>query len=264
MMSSAGYTSFYTEYNYRPMARIYTCDLHIHTCLSPCAELDMHPSAIVRAALDKNLDVIAICDHCASENAGYVMKAAAGTPLLVVPGMEATSREEVHVVALFGDIEALGLLQELIYASLKGENNEDVFGVQAIVNEAGEVEGFNPHLLIGASDIPLGDLVDRIHGLGGIAIASHIDRESFGILGQLGFLPPDAPFDALEVSAGTGIKKARAMYPDLDSYTMITSSDAHFIPDIGKAPARMLLEDRSFSEIGLALKNAGGRRVLEE
>ncbi len=246
------------------MARIYTCDLHIHTCLSPCAELDMHPSAIVRAALEKNLDIIAVCDHCSSENARYLIKAAAGTSLLVVPGMEATSSEEVHVVTLFESTEALGLFQELIYANLRGENDEDVFGVQAIVNEAGEVEGFNPHLLIGASDIPLADIVERVHKLGGIAIASHIDRESFGVLGQLGFMPPDAAFDALEISAGTGVAKARRMYPGLDSFTFITSSDAHFIQDIGKAPTRMLLEAPSFGEIAMALKKTGGRKVLEE
>jgi len=215
-------------------------------------------------ALEKKLDIIAVCDHCSSENAAYVMKAAAGTSLLVLPGMEATSSEEVHVVALFGNIEGLIKLQEFVYANLKGENNEDVFGVQAIVNAAGEVEGFNPHLLIGASDIPLNNLIDKIHEAGGLAIASHIDRESFGILGQLGFIPEDAAFDGLEISARTGIKKARLLYPELASHVFITSSDAHFVSDIGKSPTNFLLESPSFNEIGMALRNIDGRKVMED
>lgn len=223
----------------------------------------MHPSAIVKQALKKNLDIIAICDHCSSENVGYVAKAAAGTSLVVLPGMEATSSEEVHVIALYETFEALSKMQQAIYTNLKGENNEDVFGVQAIVNDSGEVESFNPHLLIGATELSLKEIINVIHGFGGVAIASHIDRQSFGVLGQLGFIPPDAEFDALEVSALTGIKKARGLYPELDSYTLITSSDAHFVSDIGTSPASFMIESPSLSEIRLALKRIGGRYVLE-
>ena len=34
------------------MLKVFNCDLHIHTCLSPCAELDMHPKALVERALE--------------------------------------------------------------------------------------------------------------------------------------------------------------------------------------------------------------------
>ncbi|MCK7491316.1 MAG: hypothetical protein MZW92_06045 [Comamonadaceae bacterium] len=94
-----------------------------------------------------------------------------------------------------------------------GKNDEDAFGIQAIVNEAGEVEGFNDRLLIGASDISLNEAVELIHSLNGLAIASHIDRQAFGIIGQLGFVPPDVPFDALEVSANLGITRGTAAIP---------------------------------------------------
>jgi 3',5'-nucleoside bisphosphate phosphatase len=243
--------------------RIFSCDLHIHTCLSPCAELDMHPSAIVRKALEKKIDVIAICDHNASENAGYVINAAKGTPLVVLPGMEVTSMEEVHMIALFENLEALQTLQKTVYENLAGKNDEDVFGVQAVVNELGEVEGFNPRLLIGATGLSLNRLVDAVHGLGGLAVPSHIDREMFGLLGQLGFVPPDAAFDALEIYARTGIKKARELYPELSGHTFITSSDAHYISDIGSSPTGLFLEAPTLAEIGLALKAKAGRRVEE-
>lgn len=245
------------------MGRVYRCNLHMHTCLSPCGDLDMHPAAIVKESVRQGLDVIAVCDHNASENVQYVQRAAAGTGLVVLPGMELCTREEVHVVAIFEALDDLCALQEAVYADLTGLNDEDAFGIQAIVNESGEVEGFNEHLLIGATGISLNRAVDIIHGLGGLAIASHIDRPAFGIIGQLGFVPPDVPFDALEVSAALGIAQARQRYPELRGFRFITSSDAHFIGDIGRASTRMFLECPAFSEIGLALAGLQGRYVLE-
>jgi 3',5'-nucleoside bisphosphate phosphatase len=223
----------------------------------------MHPSAIVRKALEKKIDAIAICDHNASENAGYVINAAKGTPLVVLPGMEVTSIEEVHIITLFETLEALQVFQKIVYENLAGENDEDVFGVQAVVNELGEVEGFNPRLLIGATGLSLNRLVDEVHANGGLAIASHIDRQIFGLLGQLGFVPPGTLFDALEISAMTGIKKARELYPELSGYAFITSSDAHYISDIGSSPTGFFLEAPSLAEIRLALRAQAGRSVVE-
>ncbi|HNY64930.1 MAG TPA: PHP-associated domain-containing protein [Deltaproteobacteria bacterium] len=236
----------------------------MHTCLSPCGDLDMHPSAIVEQALRTGLDIIAISDHNSSENVGYVIKAASGKPLTVIPGMEVTTREEVHVLALFDDLSRLYELQETVYAQLEGLNNEEVFGLQPIVTEEGDVEGFNERLLIGATKVSLEDLVARIHGLGGIAISAHIDRPAFGIIGQLGFVPPNVPFDALEISWRMGIKGGRERFPELAGYPFLTSSDAHFIDDMGKACTAMMLEGPSLSEIRMALRREGGRHVLED
>ncbi len=235
----------------------------MHTCLSPCGDLDMHPTSIVKECIAQRLDIIAICDHNSSENVQYVLNAALHTDLVVIPGMELSTREEVHIVALFENLQQLGGLQEVVYANLSGTNDEDAFGIQAVVNEAGEVEGFNEHLLIGATDIPINDAVDLIHSLGGLAIASHIDRTSFGLLGQLGFVPPGVPFDALEISANLGIQKARERYPELRGYQFVTSSDAHYVRDIGKASIRMFMESPAFSEIRLALSKSSGRYVME-
>ncbi|HQP30223.1 MAG TPA: PHP domain-containing protein, partial [Deltaproteobacteria bacterium] len=224
------------------MARDFTCDLHIHTCLSPCGDLDMHPRALVAAACARGLDIIAVCDHNSMENAGYVMKAAAGTSLTVVPGMEVTSAEEVHIVALLEDLERASTLQDLVYAHLFGLNDEDVFGVQAVVNEYGEVEGLNPRLLIGATTLSLDRLVQAVHDMNGLAIASHIDREAFGIIGQLGFIPPEVRFDALEISAAMDMASARKRYPELAGYPFVSSSDAHYLADIGRGVTRLKME----------------------
>ncbi|MDI6741994.1 MAG: PHP-associated domain-containing protein [Smithella sp.] len=244
------------------MLKAFNCDLHIHTCLSPCAELDMHPLVLVQKALDRHLDMIAICDHNASDNVQYVM-AAAEDQLSIIPGMEITTLEEVHLLALFDSLPPLLKLQQIIDEHLFGKNDEKRFGVQAIVNELGEVEGINNQLLIGATDLSIDILVDTIHQYGGLAIPAHIDRESFSVLSQLGFIDRDAGFDALEISKRTGIQKGRLQYRELVQYPFLTSSDAHFIGDIGNAFTKILMQETTFSELKMALSNQNGRRILE-
>jgi PHP family Zn ribbon phosphoesterase len=223
----------------------------------------MHPCAIVHEALVQQLDIIAICDHNTSENVRYVARAAQETGLTVIGGMEVASREEVHIIALFDDLEALSRLQDYVYAHLDGLNDEDAFGMQVIVNEIGEVEGFNERLLIGATDIPMEEVVEKVHGLDGLAIAAHIDRPSFSVISQLGFVPEHVPFDALEISARLGIAEGRKKFPELNRYPFITSSDAHFIKDISAASTKMCLEEASLSEIRMALRKENGRYILE-
>ncbi len=245
------------------MSKTYTCNLHVHTCLSPCGDLDMHPAAIVQEAIEQHLDIIAICDHNTSENVRYVAKAAQGTGLRVIGGMEVASREEVHIIALFEHLDALYRLQDYVYDHLDGLNDADAFGMQVIVNEVGEVEGFNERLLIGATNIPMEKVVETVHELDGRAIAAHIDRPSFSVISQLGFVPEHVPFDALEISARLGIADARRNFPELNRYPFITSSDAHFIKDISAASTKMCLEEASLSEIRMALKKENGRYILE-
>jgi PHP family Zn ribbon phosphoesterase len=243
---------------------IFCVNLHVHTCLSPCGDLDMHPRALVDEAVKRELDMIAVCDHNASENVPFVMNAARGTRLNVLPGMEVCTREEAHVLALFGELPALAELQDYVYANLAGLNDEEAFGMQPIVNEEGEVEGFNERLLIGATGISLEDIVDRIHLFGGIAVAAHIDRPSFSVIGQLGFIPPHVPFDALEISGRLGIREGRRRFPELANYPFVTSSDAHFIADVGSACTRMVLKEPVFEEVLMAIRKQEGRYILED
>lgn len=235
----------------------------MHTCLSPCAELDMHPLALVQQALEKKIDILAISDHNASANVQYVMAAAAGKNIAVIPAMEITTSEEVHLLALFSKLSDLLKLQQLVDRHLFGENDEDRFGVQAIVNEQGLVEGLNNQLLIGATDLSIDILVDAIHQQGGLAIPAHIDRESFSVLSQLGFIDEHSHFDALEISKLTGIACGRSLYSDLNRYPFLTSSDAHFIRDIGTSTTKILMEYPTFDELKMALQNKNGRHILE-
>ena len=243
------------------MLRAFRCDLHVHTCLSPCADLEMYPRAVVEKSIAERLDIIAICDHNASENMQFVLRSAEGKPLTILPGMEITSSEEVHLLALFDTLDELKKIQDIIYDHLSGTNREEVFGCQAIVNDLDEVEGFNDKFLLGATKLPLLELIYLIHSFGGLAIASHIDRESFSVISQLGFIDPDTPLDALEVTRQTGIRGARKKYPELARFPFIESSDAHFIKDIGQGTTTMFLERGTISELRMAFEHRDGRYI---
>ena len=239
----------------------FIADLHIHSCLSPCGDLDMTPRAIVKKSLEAELDLIAVCDHNSAENVGAVMRAAGKTGLCVLPGMEISSREEVHTLAIFDRMEQVLEMQDLVYGRLKGTNRPDLFGDQVVVNEFDEVEGFNDRLLIGAVQIALADLVKEVHRLGGLSIASHVDRPSFSILSQLGFVPKDLELDGLEVSAHTGRQTVTGI-PGGEEVALVSFSDAHFLSDVGKASTSFSMEAPCVAEIRLALKEQKGRRVL--
>ncbi len=244
------------------MLKQFKADLHIHTCLSPCAELEMSPLRIVRNASEKGLDIIAVTDHNSAENVIAAKKAAQEKGLTVLAGMEVTSYEEVHITAFFGDTESVLQLQEIVYKNLQaGENDERQFGEQIVVNEKDEVLSFSKRLLIGATSLTARTIVDSIHTLGGLAVASHIDRDAFGIISQLGFIPPDLRLDALEISPRLTLGQARERFPEYSHFPMITSSDAHDIKDIGISTTSFLLKEPSFTEIVFAFKNIEGRKV---
>jgi len=242
--------------------KVLLADLHIHTCLSPCATLDMTPRKIVKEAQKKKLDIIAITDHNSAENSGAVMGVARGTGLTVIPGMEITTSEEIHIVALFENVRASLAMQALVYEQLQpGENDEDLFGMQVIANEFDEVEGMNTRLLIGAARMDLDQVVDRIHQLKGLAVAAHIDRDAFSVLGQLGFIPGGLNLDALEISRRMNLKQARIAFSHLERFPFVTSSDAHDLEDIGTRPTSFRMAGPELSELRRALKGVGGRGI---
>lgn len=242
---------------------VYIGDLHIHTCLSPCGELDMTPKRIIDRASDRGLDIIAIADHNSAENLSASMEVArrSNVTVTVLPAMEITSSEEVHVLAIFGTIEEAMKMQEIVYKGLTGgENDERLWGPQVIVNEDDEVVGFNKRLLIGATLFPLKALVNEIHEAGGLAIASHVDRGHFSVISQLGFIPEDTGFDALEIIAP---ERAGTIIGQCGGIPWVTFSDAHRLDDIGKRTTMFLLEEASFREIAMALGKIDGRMVLQ-
>lgn len=247
------------------MPKQFKADLHIHTCLSPCADIDMSPLSVVKKASEKGLDIIAVTDHNSAENVAAAVKSAESSRLSVLAGMEITSSEEAHILALFDGPDSILKLQDIVYSKLiEGENDEKLFGEQIVANEKDEVLSFNKRLLIGATSMPAHAIVNEIHALGGLAIASHIDRDAFSIISQLGFIPGDLSFNALELSSAISRDKAQELFKGYDSFAWISSSDAHTPDDIGKRTTVFHMHNSTINEMRLALKGSEGRRVVWE
>lgn len=243
--------------------RRYRADLHIHSCLSPCGELSIYPRRIVERALETGLEIIALTDHNTAENAAAVLRAAEGTGLTVFPGIELTSEEEVHVLGLFETMEAVLPVQDEVFRKLPEPAGNDRFiKDQVIVNEDDEVTGFSPRFLMAAAGLNIVEIVDLIHRNGGLAIASHVDRESFSLFSQLGFLPPDLPLDGLEISPHMTVSQARAAYASGARLSMVRFSDAHQPENIGRPFTEFLLAAPALDEIRLALRDRKGRRII--
>jgi len=233
-------------------------DLHIHTCLSPCADLEMSPRSIMKEAQKKGLHFVGICDHNTGENVNAAKKAGERERICVIGGMEVTSQEEVHILALFDKTSELQALQKVVYKNLPGTNDERMYGDQVVANEDDEVIGFNKKLLIGTTEIPLYEVVELIHRLKGLAIASHIDREGFGIIGQLGFIPEDLSLDAVEFTA----PPQRDQVSLTKDFPIVVSSDAHFLKEIGRNRTRFPLKEITVEELGKSFRGEAGRRVM--
>lgn len=104
-----------------------TYDFHIHTCLSPCADDDMTPTNIVMMAALKGLDVIAITDHNTCKNCKASIEIGKKNDILVLPGMELTTSEEVHVICLFADLEDAMRFDTYVYERLIKVKNKKTY-----------------------------------------------------------------------------------------------------------------------------------------
>jgi len=239
----------------------FKADLHIHTCLSPCGDPKMSPGKIIEKSCKKGLDIIGVCDHNSMENAGSVMWAGKKMGISVLPGMEICSKEEVHILGLFENLEQALSMQEYVYANLPGENQPEMFGEQIIVDKNDEVMGKNSKLLIGATSLGLLEIIEKIHILGGISIAAHVNRPAFGIIRQLGFIPNNLGIDGVEVSRHISIIEARKKISEIKGLPCVTFSDAHFPDDIGIVWTVFKMAAPSFKEISLALKGKRGRMI---
>lgn len=247
----------------REGVKTFEADLHVHTALSPCAEEEMTPPAIVLEALRRRLDMIAICDHNGAANAAAVIEAA-GPDLAVVAGMEITTAEEVHVLGLFPTADAACAAAAEVQASLPPATAETAarFGEQLVIDLLGEVVGRADRLLAAASELPLEAAVALVKRHGGLAVAAHVDRPSFSVFAQLGLFPVEAGFDAIEISAANASPPWAAAIGEV-RLPVVRGSDAHVLSELGVARTRLRLEAPTFDELALALAGRDGREVLQ-
>jgi PHP family Zn ribbon phosphoesterase len=237
-------------------------DLHVHTALSPCADDEMTPPAIVAAALAEGLAMIAVCDHNSARNVAAVQEAA-GARLAVLAGMEITTAEECHVVGLFPDAAAAEAAGAEVGATLGpiDDGYEAFFGEQRLLDAAGLETGREQLALATATTLDVDRVVELVHRHGGLAVAAHIDRRSFGLIGQLGFFPAGAGFDAVELSRHVPAGSERAAEYAVHGLPVLHSSDAHYRADVGVVRTAVTCERPDFDELALAVRGRDGRSI---
>ncbi len=222
------------------------CDLHIHTALSPCGDMDMTPNNIVNMALLKGLNIIAITDHNAIANIEATIKCAEGTPLTVIAGMELETSEEAHFICLFPNLKmAQDFYEQIKKYFLPVKNRPDIFGEQAIMNADDEIIGYEPRLLVSATSCSVYAAAPLVKHLGGVIYPAHVDRNSYSVISNLGFVPPDLDFHTVEISRQMTAADALSRFPHLAQYQSITASDAHYLWDIYETECVVELAEQS-------------------
>ena len=244
------------------VVRWYKADLHIHTVLSPCADLSMGPRDIVKKAIQNGIDIIAITDHNSCENVQAVKDVAQGAGPVVIPGMEVYSREEAHIICLFRTLAADVEFQNVVYDHLpQRENDPEWFGSQFVVDANEHILRECQKMLAMPTNLHVHDIFSIVTDLGGIAYPAHVDRKSNSLLSTLGFIPHNLPVHALEISKAyeQAAKEHRILRNS--TFSLIRSSDAHFIEQFGDKYTLFKMEQPTFQELCMAIKKEKGRKT---
>ncbi len=242
----------------------FRADLHTHTFLSPCGDIGMVPSFIVETALRKGYDIIGITDHNTTVQAREIRRMVGDGEPYILCGAEITTREEAHCLAFADSEESLDALQRFLDDNLpQVPNDEEMFGYQLAVNADEEVIYEAPYLLISALDKGIDEVAAFVSSIGGLFIPAHIDKQQNSVISQLGFIPPDLQYDALEISVRCDLEQLleRNRYLRKLGPSFIRSSDAHYPEDYCRAVTYFNMPCRSFAEIRKALHGEDGRSV---
>ncbi len=243
----------------------FRADLHIHTVLSACADLNMSPGTIIRNAIVKNIDLIGITDHNSTLHCGLVKELAEEQGLAVLCGTEVTTREEVHCLAYFGDLTALGLFQQYIDIHLPViPYRPERFGYQALVGRDEEIVRLIEHYLNVGLNQSIDQVEQEVHRLGGIFIPAHIERPLFGIFNQLGFIPETLVCDAMGIMQQSAETEIRNRFRLPQSMALIKASDAHTPSMIGSGCTVFEMKALTFDELKKALAGTEGRKTYSE
>jgi len=220
----------------------------------------MIPPLIISEAIEKRINLIAITDHNATYNIKAVMKAAKGSGITILPGMELQTREEVHVLCLFDTYSQAEALQTIVAKSMPiMRNNPDFFGEQFVVDETGDFIRREDALLLTSSSMTIKQACEVVEELGGLLIPAHVNRKAFGLLPTLGFIPDELSSSlVMEISRHITPENAITEYPQLKSRVLIQSGDVHRLNEFLGINYFKIAEP-SIAELNRAFSKVGGR-----
>ncbi len=244
--------------------KTFKADLHMHTVLSPCGSLEMSPVNIVKKALEKGLDIIGITDHNTTRQCAEVYRVGKKFGLSVFCGAEVCSKEEVHCLTFFENFQKLEVFQNYLDEHLPMiPNNVEKFGHQVWVDADEEILGQEERLLLSAINQTINEVEQKVKALDGVFIPAHIFRQSYSIYSQLGFMPFEIVPDAIGVSANEDIEEQMNLHPELRKYTVLRSSDAHYLQFIGSNYSVFEMKEANFNEFRMALHKEEGRSIIK-
>lgn len=239
---------------------IFRAELHTHTVLSPCAEVEMIPPLIIQEALDLGINLLAITDHNSTSNISAVIQAASGSGIHIFPGMELQTHEEVHVLCLFDTLEQVLDFQKTVDAAMPElQNNPDLFGEQFVVDSTGDFIRREDRMLLTSSSLSIKQACARVSELGGLLIPAHVNRKAFGLLPTLGFIPEELDCSrVMEISRHITVEKAVETFPQLAGRVLMQSGDVHRLDEF-LGVNYFSLEKPSIQELEYAFSGFGGR-----
>lgn len=225
----------------------YYYDLHIHSCLSPCADDDNTPNNIAGMATLCGLNIVALTDHNTCKNCPAFFAAAKKYGIIPIAGMEVTTSEDVHIIALFPSLESAMDFDSYIDSHrVKIPNRVDIFGNQFILDGDDNLIGTDEYLLSNATDLSIDDVAKIVPKYEGVCYPAHIDRPSNGIIAVLGTFPETPYFSSVELNNSENREEYISKY-SLNDKNIIVSSDAHILTDMRDKENYFLLEDEPYS-----------------
>jgi len=242
--------------------QFYKTDLHLHTVLSPCGGLEMSPSSVIEKVKESGLDIIAITDHNSLKNCDAYIAKGEEAGIVVFPGVEIQTAEEIHLIGIFPDLEHALLFDAKVFNSLLPvQNNPDFFGDQVIIDKDENILGMEERALINSSLWSLNEAVDAVIEYGGFCFPAHVDATAYSLLGQLGFIPPDLNFKTLGISAKCKVVRLKTNFPLVEKYQLIRNSDSHYLEQIGVGYSEFYIEEPSFGELFKAINLKNNRYI---
>ena len=236
----------------------YRVDFHIHSCLSPCADLTMTPKQVVKKLLEKHIDWAAITDHNTTRNLKPFEKAFKSSGIAFLPGIEIQTVEDIHVLGYFSNVETaqkagLEVEQALPEFQIDPEKN----GYQLLTDEQDEFLDMLLKPYGFPTRLTLDETIDLIRGHNGIPVYAHVEK-AMGVIVQLGFIPQEPSDMACELYMPS---KYDSYASQLSARTVLSSSDAHNLDSFSEAKMTVKCESRKFDELCKALEKIDGREV---
>ena len=235
-------------------------DLHMHSCLSPCGADDMTPNNLVHMAELAGLEVIALSDHHTTRNVPAAVAVGTGCGVLLVPAMELTTNEDIHVLCLLPTVEKAEELRQYVYPRLpQRKNRPKAFGHQYVMNEKDEILEEEPQLLSFGSSIGIYEAKGLLEEFGGLAIPAHIDRASYSLIGVMGLVDPEMGYTVYETTPGCDRQALMAQYQFSGGF--LSNSDAHDLIAIADAKRQLEIPERSAPGVIAGVRALGEQKI---